>query len=628
MTASTKAGCLAAAVLSVAMVGAQERTREEIPEKYKWDLTDLYASDAAWRAEKEQLQARLDEAAAFRGTVGQSAARLAEALELQASQEKTLARLYVYANLKADEDTRVAGPQGMSDEMTRLASAFGAQWAWLEPELLTLDASTLESWITATPALKPFAFYLRDVLRRKPHTLSAREEELLARAAPVAAGAGTTANLFLNADLPWPTMTVADGKQVRLDVPGYSLVRESAVRDDRRAAMETFFGALGGYRRTLGATLNTAVQAALFNARARGFESNLHAALNGPNIPVSVYHELVEGVNRHLPAFHRYLRLRKRILGLSELHYYDLYAPLVADVPLEYSVDAAQDLVRESLRRLGDDYVSALDRAFSERWIDYYPSTGKQSGAYMAGAAYDVHPYLLLNYNGRFNDVSTLAHELGHAMHSYFSNRTQPYPTAGYPIFVAEVASTFNEALLIDRLLETVDDPKVRLALLGNYLEGVKGTVFRQTQFAEFELRMHEMGEKGEPITGDALSKLYLDITRKYYGHDQQVCIVDDYIAHEWAYVSHFYRPFYVFQYATSFAASTALSEKVMAGEPGALDRYRAFLAAGGSKYPIELLKDAGVDMTTAEPLDLTVRKMERAMDEMEKLIEEVGSVK
>ncbi len=628
MKASTKAGCLAAAVLSVTMVGAQERTRDEIPEQYKWDLTDLYASDEAWRAEKERLQTTLDEAAAFRGTVGQSAARLAEALALQASQEKTLARLYVYAHLKADEDTRVDGPQGMSDEMTRLASAFGAQWSWLEPELLTLEASTLDSWIASTPALEPFAFYLRDVLRRKPHTLSAREEELLARAAPVAAGAGTTANLFLNADLPWPTITVAEGRQVRLDVPGYSLVRESAVRDDRRAAMETFFGALGSYRRTLGATLNTAVQAALFNARARGFESNLQAALNGPNIPESVYHELVAGVNRHLPTFHRYLQLRKRILGLSELHYYDLYAPLVADVPLEYSVDDAQDLVRQSLRRLGDDYVGALDRAFSERWIDYYPSTGKQSGAYMAGAAYDVHPYMLLNYNGRFNDVSTLAHELGHAMHSFFSTRTQPYPTAGYPIFVAEVASTFNEALLIDRLLETVDDPKVRLALLGNYLEGVKGTVFRQTQFAEFELRMHEMGQKGEPITGDALSKLYLDITRKYYGHDRQICLVDDYIANEWGYVSHFYRPFYVFQYATSFAASTALSEKVMAGEAGALDRYRAFLAAGGSKFPIDLLKDAGVDMTTAEPLDLTIRKMERAMDEMEKLIGDVGRAK
>jgi oligoendopeptidase F len=607
-------------VLSVAVVGAQERTREQIPEQYTWNLADLYPSEAAWREAKADLEAGLEAAAPFRGTLDRSAARLAEALDLQAGQQKTLARLYTYANLQADQDTRVSGPQGMVDEMTRLASAFGAQWAWFEPELLALDGAVLERWIATTPALAPYGFYLRDVLRRKPHTLSAREEELLARAAPVAAGAGTTAGLFLNADLPWPTITLADGTTARLDVAGFSRVRESAVRADRRAAMAAFFGALGSFRRTLGTTLNTAVQAARFEARARGFESNLHAALDGPNIPVSVYRELVDGVNRHLPAFHRYLELRKRILGLDALHYHDLYAPLAADVPLEYTVDRAQDAVRAALRPLGDDYVAALDRAFAGRWIDYYPVPGKRSGAYMAGAAYDVHPYMLLNYNGRYNDVSTLAHELGHAMHSWFSNRAQPYPTARYPIFVAEVASTFNEALLIDHMLDEVTDPAIRLAMLGNYLEGIKGTVFRQTQFAEFELRVHEMAQRGEPITGDALSALYLDITRKYYGHDRQICIVDDYVAHEWAYISHFYRPFYVFQYATSFTASTALSEKVMTGDPGAIERYRAFLAAGGSKYPIDLLKDAGVDMASAEPLDLTIRKMERAMDEIEKL--------
>jgi oligoendopeptidase F len=277
--------------------------------------------------------------------------------------------------------------------------------------------------------------------------------------------------------------------------------------------------------------------------------------------------------------------------------------------------------VKRTTAVLGDDYVQALDRAFSERWIDYYPTAGKQSGAYMAGYAYDVHPYMLLNYNGKYEDMSALTHEAGHAMHSYFSTKAQPYQTAGYPIFVAEVASTFNEALLIEQMLKKVQDPKARLALLGNYLEGVKGTVFRQTQFAEFELRMHEMAQKGEPLTGDALSKLYLEITRRYYGHDQKIAIVDDYVAHEWEYISHFYNPFYVFQYATSFTASTALSEKVLSGAPDAVNRYRTFLASGGSKYPIDLLKDAGVDMTTTVPLDLTIRKMNRVMDEMEKLL-------
>jgi oligoendopeptidase F len=309
------------------------------------------------------------------------------------------------------------------------------------------------------------------------------------------------------------------------------------------------------------------------------------------------------------------------MMGLSELHYYDLYAPLVSSVDLTYTVEEAQKHVLAALAPLGAEYAAAATRAFSERWIDMYPTPGKRSGAYANGGAYDVHPYMLMNYNGKYADVSTLGHELGHAMHSYFSNKTQPFVLANYPIFVAEVASTFNEALLNDHMLKTITDDAAKLSLLGNYLEGIKGTVFRQTQFAEYELRTHEMAEKGEPLTGDALSKLYADITKKYYGHDKGVCVVDDYIQHEWAYIPHFYRNFYVFQYATSFTASAALSEKVLAGDPAATKRYLTFLSAGGSKYPIDLLKEAGVDMTTDEPLELTMRKMNRVMDEMEKIL-------
>jgi len=338
-----------------------------------------------------------------------------------------------------------------------------------------------------------------------------------------------------------------------------------------------------------------------------------------------VYNALVTGVNQHLPEFHRYLKLRKRILGVSELHYYDLYAPLVSGVPLEYTVDQAKDHILAAMAPLGPDYVAALKQAFEGRWIDFYPGTGKASGAYMQGGAYDVHPYLLLNYNGRYTDVSALAHELGHAMHSYFSSKHQPYPTADYATFVAEVASTFNESLLIQHMLGSMTDPKVRLSLLGDYLENVKGTVFRQTQFAEFELRAHEMAQKGQPLTGDSLSKLYLEITRKYYGHEAGVCLVDENVGDEWAYISHFYRPFYVFQYATSFTASTALSEKVLAGAPGAVDRYRTFISSGGSDYPVTLLRTAGVDMTTSEPLDLTMARMNKVMDEIEKLLTTLG---
>ncbi len=609
------------ALIMTAGLGAQERTRDSIDAKYKWNLADLYTDDAAWRAEKDRLAASIGDAKAFAGTLGQSASQLSKALKIQSAQEKTLARLFAYANLLSDQDTRESGPQGMSSEMTQMAAQFGAAWAFFAPEVQAIEARTLESWIGSTPDLAPYAFGLRDIIRVKAHILSSREEELLAQTLPMASGAGETSNILLNADLPWPTVKQADGREVRLDASGFAAARAVANRDDRRKAMEGFFGALGAYRRTLGTTMSTAVQGALFETRARRYESSLERALDGPNIPPTVYKALVDGVNKHLPAFHRYLKLRQRILGVSELHYYDLYAPLVAGVPLEYTVEQAQEQVKKTTAILGADYVAALDKAFTERWIDYYPTTGKQSGAYMAGYAYDVHPYLLLNYNGQYNDMSTLAHEAGHAMHSWFSTRRQPYPTAGYPIFVAEVASTFNEALLVEQMLTEVKEPKARLSLLGNYLEGVKGTVFRQTQFAEFELRIHEMAQKGEPLTGDVLSKVYLDITRKYYGHDQKVAVVDDYVAHEWAYISHFYRPVYVYQYATSFTASTALAEKVLTGQADAVKRYRTFLASGGSKYPIDLLKDAGVDMTTTEPLDLTIQKMNRVMDEIEKLM-------
>jgi oligoendopeptidase F len=368
-------------------------------------------------------------------------------------------------------------------------------------------------------------------------------------------------------------------------------------------------------------TMSGEVQKVAFYAKTRKYSSAVESVLDGPNIPVSVYNRLVDGVNRNLPAFHRYLNLRKRVLKLDDLHYYDLYAPLVGSVKLEYSPEAAQKLVLEAVAPLGPEYQATIQRAYKDRWIDLLPNDGKRSGAYSDGGAYDVHPYMLINFNGKYADVSTLAHELGHTMQSYFSNKAQPFALANYPTFVAEVASTFNESLLIDHVLKNIKDDDTRLALLGNYLENIKGTVFRQTQFAEFELRMHEMAGKGQPITGDGLAKLYLEITRKYYGHDQGVCAVDDYIAHEWSYIPHFYRDFYVFQYATSFMASEALAAKVKAGDQAAKDRYLKFLSAGGSKYPIDLLRDAGVDMTTDEPLDLTIKTMNRVMDEMEQIL-------
>jgi oligoendopeptidase F len=608
------------------LMAAQERDRSKIDLKYTWNLADIYPSDAAWRAQKEAIAAQLPHLRTFQGRLGSAPAVLAEALEASAGLDKELSRLYVYASMLADQDTRVSQHQGMQQEMQQLYATYQAQAAFIEPEVLRLGSDAVERAVAAEPRLTPFAFYLRDVVRRAPHTLTDNEEKILADAGPMAAAASNIYGILANADFPYPTITLSDGRTMKVDQAGYALLRTAPDRDDRRNAMQAFFTALGGFGRTFGTTMNANVQRSSFFARTRKYPSSLEAALDAPNIPRSVYTRLIDGVNRSLPTFHRYLRLRQRMMGLKDsLHYYDLYAPLVADVRLRYTPEEAQAHVLASVAPLGAEYAAVVTRAFEHRWIDFFPTEGKRSGAYSNGGAYDVHPYMLLNYLGQYNDMSTLTHELGHTMHSYYSNSRQPYPTAGYHTFVAEVASTFNEALLLDYMLKRITDEPTRLSLLGNFLENAKSTVFRQTQFAEFELRMHEMAGKGQPITGDALKTLYADITKRYYGHDAGICVVDDYIANEWSYIPHFYRDFYVFQYATSFTAAEALSQRVLAGDRAATERYLTFLASGGSRYPIDLLKDAGVDMTTDEPLELTIRKMNRVMDEMEEILTRRG---
>ena len=600
---------------------APPRDRRRIPDRFKWDLTDIYPTDAAWREAKAALVAAVPGMRVFQGRLATSAARMADALELSSHLTKELSRAYVYASMKSDEDTRHSTCQGMQQEMVQLAAELGAEAAYLEPEILKIPPTTIARFLAEEPRLQIFKVYLDDIQSRQAHTGTDGEERLLASAAVLANGPGTIYGILSDADFPYPTITLHDGTLVRLDNAAYSVHRASPVREDRAQVMAVFFTALGQYKATFGAMLSAQVQSDVFFARARKYDSALAAALDAPNIPSSVYTRLIDGVNRHLPTFHRYLRLRQRLLAVPQLHYYDLYAPLVASVDLTYTADEAQAHILESLAPLGPEYATGARRAFSERWIDLFPSDGKRAGAYSNGGAYDVHPYILQNFNGKYNDVSTLTHELGHTMHSFFSNRTQPFATAGYHTFVAEVASTFNEALLIENLLQQITDPAARLSLLGSYLENIKGTVFRQTQFAEFELRMHETIQQGRPLTGDALDGLYASITRKYYGHDNGGCVVDDYIAHEWAFIPHFYRNFYVFQYATSYTASAALSEMVLGGDPAATERFLTFLGSGGSKYPIELLKDAGVDMTSDEPLDLTIQKMNRVMDEVDKLV-------
>ncbi len=603
----------------------QTGERSSVPEKYRWNLADIYPTDEAWSAAKDSFAARIPQLQQYTGTLGQSPERLLACLTLSSDLAKEFTRLSSYASMHSDENTKVGKYLAMEDQMRPLGANFAAAASFIEPEILKIGRPTIEKFVAANKGLEIYRHSLDDILRRAAHTGTEGEEKIIADASLMAGGPESIYGIFADADFPYPEITLSDGKTVKLNQSGFTLYRTVPVRGDRKKVFEAFFGKLYDFRRTFGAELSANVKKDMFYMKARKYSSCLESALDGDNIPVEVYTSLVKNVNANLTTFHRYLNLRKRMMGLTELHYYDLYAPLVKNVELRYTVDEAEKNVLAAVAPLGSDYVSVTRKAFENRWVDFYPTDGKRSGAYSNGSAYDVHPYMLLNYNGKYDDVSTLAHELGHTMHSYLSNKNQPYPTSQYVIFVAEVASTFNEALLLDYMLKQIKNDDVRLSLLGNYLEGIKGTLFRQTQFAEFELKIHERAEAGESLTGDDLDSMYQEIVRKYYGHDQGVCIVDDCVKSEWCYIPHFYYNFYVYQYATALTASSALSEKVLNGDTEATKRYLNFLSSGGSDYPINLLRKAGVDMTTSVPFGLTMEKMNRVMDEMEKILDKKG---
>lgn len=616
-------------LLSISIAGgtqsamSQERDRAKIPDKYKWNLTEIFSSDDAWKSAKEKLIAELPSVEKYRGKLGESPASLLACLDLIYRLSKDYTRLSVYAGLQSDVDTRDAKQLAARQEMGQIGSDFGAKTAFLQPEILKLDRPVIESFLAKEPKLRIYQHNLNDILRRKAHTGTEGEEKIIADAGLMSDAASSGYNIFSNADFPFPVVTQHDGAPVKLDKAAFNLYRAAPNRAFRKKVFESYFGRLNEYRRTFGTQLYAEVKKDMFYMKAQKYNSCLESALDGSNIPVDVYRNLIKNVNDNLATFHRYLNLRKRLIGVDQLHYYDLYVPMVSAVDLQYSLEEAQGQIVKALLPLGTAYTSVVEKAFNEHWIDVYPNTGKVAGAYSSGDIYDVHPYILTNYNSKYDDVSTLAHELGHTMHSYLANKAQPYPTASYSTFVAEVASTFNEALLMDQMLKTITDVNVRLNLLGNYLDGVKGTLFRQVQFAEFELAIHEMAERGESLTGESLDALYLDIVRKYYGHDKGVCVVDDEIKAEWSNIPHFYYNFYVFQYATSLTASSALSEEVIGGDAKAKERFLDLLAAGGSDYPIALLKKAGVDMTTSQPFELMMKKMNRVMDEMDKILAE-----
>ena len=605
-------------VLCQNQVLSQLRQREEVSVEDSWNLLDIYPSDDAWHQAKQKLVTQFDEVSAHKGKLADSPSELLACLTANSQISKEFGRLYCYAGMNSDQDTRDSKYLAMKQELEQLITDYNSQTSFIDPEITQIDKRKIDEFISAEPGLKIFKMYLYDIQRTKAHRLSEKEEKILAEAALLADGPSSIFEIFSYSEMPFPEITLSDGTVAKLNQAGYCLYRASTNPLDREAVFQNFWSAFDGFKRTFGVQLYGNVKRDMFYARTRNYESSLHSALDKNNIPTEVYLTLIENVHNNLDLLHRFLKLKKRMLNVDTLKYSDLYTSVVKDIDLKYTYEQAGRLILDSLKPLGDDYVSVVKQALDNRWIDVYPTPGKRSGAYSNGGAYDVHPYILLNYNSRYDDVSTLAHELGHTMQSYYSNKNQPYPTADYSIFVAEVASTFNEALLIHKMLDEIKDTDTRLSLLMNYLEGLRQTVFRQTQFAEFELAIHNKAESGQPLTGDVLSELYGDILKKYYGHDQGICQIDDLYHVEWAYIPHFYYNFYVFQYATSFTASTALVEKVLTGEEDAVKRYIKFISSGGSDYPINLLKKAGVDMTTPQPFNLTMTAMSRTMDEIE----------
>jgi oligoendopeptidase F len=600
---------------------AAPRERSEVPDKYKWKTSDLFATEGAWFKSRDDIAARIPKLAGFQGKLGTSADSFYAALSAFTNLDRDLALLGTYASMRLDEDTRVSKTREMQQTAESLGVKFAAVSAYLRPEILALGEAKVKGFLAADARLAPYAPWLDDILRYAPHTLSAAEEKVSAEAAIMASGPSNAYNTFTNADFPYPEVILKSGEKVRLDAQAYTLNRGLPDREDRDKVFRAFWSRYKEFERTLGTTLDGVVKTHIFDKNVHKFSSSLDAAIFDSNIPTAVYTRLIKDVHANLPTLHRYLKLRQKMMGVDQLRYEDLYASIVKKVDLHYTPEEAIELVEKAMAPLGPQYVADLKKGFQEGWVDFLPSTGKKSGAYSTGA-YGVHPYQLQNFTGTYEEVSTLAHEMGHSMHTLLSDKNQPYPTHDYKIFVAEVASTLNENLLLHSMLQQTKDKDTRLFLLGNHLDGLRTTLFRQTLFAEFELKIHEMAEKGEPLVGEKLSELYRSLLKEYYGDATGVCKVDDLYGIEWAYIPHFYYNFYVYQYATSITASSQIAANIRADKTlKSRDAYLHMLSSGSSRYPIDLLKAAGVDMKTSDPFNAAIKEMNEVMDEMEQLL-------
>lgn len=591
-------------------------TRKELPDKYKWCLEDIYARDELWEQDFQKIKKMTSDLDSFRGKLGESAQTLLQALSMQEQLNELHEKVYIYARMRRDEDNTNSTYQAFTDRAESLSALVQMATSFFIPEILEIDTNTLERFLQEEAGLEIYTFALDEISRHKPHTLSAVEERIIAQTEEVTQASANTFKMINNADITFPIIKDEEGKEIEVTHGRYIQLMESKDLRVRRDAFISLYSAYRKLKNTLAATLSSSVKGDVFYARVRKHSSALQASLFSENIPVKVYDNLIQTVRSNLNLMYRYMRLRKKLLGLDELHMYDLYTPMVKDVERKVPYSKAVDLVVKGLAPLGNSYVDTMVRGIDTGWVDVYENKNKTSGAYSWGP-YGVHPYILLNYQDNLSNVFTLAHEFGHAMHSYYSYKEQPYIYAHCKIFTAEVASTVNESLLINHLLNTVTGLGEKLYLLNYYLEQFRGIIFRQTMFTEFEKIIHEKIEAGEALTSDMLCKIYRQLNLDYYGSE---VVIDEYVDMEWARIPHFYTAFYVYKYSTGFSAATALAHRILNEGQPALDRYLTFLKKGNSDYALNLLKTAGVDMTTPQPVQEGLNLFARLLDQMESL--------
>lgn len=594
-----------------------EMTRKEQKKENCWAIEDLYATDGDWEKDYSQLAGQMKNFESYKGKLGNSGETLLAAFQEMDLLKCNMEKLYVYANQRYHEDTGNHKYQELSARASRLEMELGHELSFFEPEIMEISVDRLESFYESIPELTKYKRKIQECLRMKPHILSKEMEEILAQTQEMGNAPQNIFSMFQNADLTFGRIVV-DGKKMELTQGNFVRILENKDRNVRKQAFTQVYAKYKEFQNTLAAAYSGNLAKDMFYVKVRKYPSCLDMELSQGNIPREVYTRLIEAVHRKLPAMYDYVEMRKKLLGVDQIHMYDVYVPIVDKVEKEIPFEEAKEIVKEGLAILGEDYVELLEQGFSQRWIDIYENKGKRGGAYSWGA-YGTHPYVLLNYQGNLNHVFTLAHEMGHALHSYYSDHAQPYTYAGYFIFVAEVASTCNEALLIHHMLKNAQDDKEKAYLLNYFLDQFKGTVYRQTMFAEFEMLAHEKAEKGEGITAQFLEDIYYELNKKYFGDGM---VSDPEIAMEWARIPHFYTPFYVYQYATGFSAAIAISNKIINGEPGIVEAYKKFLSGGSSMDCIDLLKICGVDMTSTEPVENALQVFEERLAEFKEIME------